>query len=159
MPLTFGLSSVRELFAKLKRDANLLDAEVTSDRLFNFVVTGYSMIDWVRNDPSVPASAKAENEVNLLRVDPWLKVCGDLATACKHFSFTRRVPITQSADAREGYGCGRFGKGTYGVGESSIEIQMNDGTAFSGLDLVNGVISKWQAFFEAHGVISETRQV
>jgi hypothetical protein len=153
MPLTFGLSSVRELFAKLERDADLLDAEVTSDRLFNFVVTGYSMIDWVRNDPSVPASAKAVYEVDLLHIDPWLKVCGDLATACKHFSFTQRVPITQSADARQGYGCGRFGKGAYGAGELSIEIQTNDGTTFTGLELVNGVISKWQAFFKTHGII------
>jgi hypothetical protein len=150
MALTFGLSSVGDLFAKLRRDADLLDTEVTSDRLFNFVVTGYSMIDWVKNDPSVPASAKTANEVNLLYVDAWLKVCGDLATACKHFSFTQRVPITQSADARQGYGCGRFGKGAYG--ELSIEIQMNDGTTFTGLDLVNGVISKWQSFFKAHGV-------
>jgi len=43
------------------------------------------MIDWMKNDPPVPASAKAKNEVHLLYVDPWLKVCGDLATACKHF--------------------------------------------------------------------------
>jgi len=35
----------------------------------------------------------------------------------------------------------------------SIEIQLNDGTKFTGLDLVNGIISKWQSFFEAHGII------
>jgi hypothetical protein len=92
MPQTIGLSSVGELFAKLARDADLLDVEVSSDHLFNFVVTGYPMIDWVKKDPSVPASAKAANEVNLLYGDPGLKVCGDLATACKHFSLTQRVP-------------------------------------------------------------------
>jgi hypothetical protein len=58
MSLTYGLSTAKELLEKLQRDAALLDEEVTSDRFFNFVVTGYSLIDWVKNDPVVPAAAK-----------------------------------------------------------------------------------------------------
>jgi hypothetical protein len=38
--LTFGLKTPRDLLEKLKRDATLLDDEVTSDRFFNFAVTG-----------------------------------------------------------------------------------------------------------------------
>lgn len=150
MALTFGLSSVRDLFAKLERDADLLHSEVTSDRLFNFVVTGYSMVDWIKNDPTVPASAKALGP--RLYAEPWLKVCGDLATAFKHFSFTSRVPVTESAEATRGYGCGRFGKGAYGVGELNIDIRLSDGTAFTGLELVNGVLTTWRAFFREHGI-------
>ena len=88
MTLTFGLSSTRDLFAKLQRDAAALESEVTSDRLFNFVVTGYSMIDWVKHDPSIPATAKAPAAVQTLYDDKWLKVCGDLATAVKHFALS-----------------------------------------------------------------------
>src|ERR1700687_3524557 len=44
-----------------------LEEEVTSDRLFNFVVTGYSMIDWVENDPNVPPAAKADPVIRGLR--------------------------------------------------------------------------------------------
>jgi hypothetical protein len=152
MTLTFGLSSVRDLFAKLQRDADALDEEVTSDRLFNFVVTGYSMIDWVRNDPAVPTSAKAKIVIEGLREDKWLKVCGDLATASKHFKLKRRVPVTSSATTSQGYGAGRYGKGGYGVGEESIEIQLNDGTKFYCLELVQGVIDTWQTFFTAHSI-------
>lgn len=71
-----------------------MDDEVTSDRLFNFVVTGYSMIDWIKNDPSVPASAKARALAQGLYDDQWLKICGDLATAVKHFKLTVRKPVT-----------------------------------------------------------------
>ena len=39
MSLTFGLQTPRDLLEKLKRDGSLLDDEVTSDRLFNFVIT------------------------------------------------------------------------------------------------------------------------
>lgn len=53
--------------------------------------------------------------------DKWLRVCGDLATAAKHFELTRRNPITSSATSRQGYGMGRYGKGGYGAGEESIK--------------------------------------
>ena len=91
MSLTYGLQTAKELLEKLRRDAALLDEEVSSDRFFNFVVTGYSLIDWIKNDPAVPAAAKAA--VSPLYSDPWLKVCGDLATASKHFILTTRVPM------------------------------------------------------------------
>ncbi|MGH6804172.1 MAG: hypothetical protein ACREC3_12520 [Methyloceanibacter sp.] len=153
MPLTFGFNSIRDLLAKLERDAKALDEdEVTGDRFLSFVLTGYSMIDWVKKDPSVPASAKQPSVVQALYADQWLKVCGDLATAVKHFTLTSRVPITNSTKLEDGFGVGGFGKAGYGVGEKSIEITLNDGTKFNGLDLVRGVLTTWKSFFRAHQI-------
>lgn len=152
MALTYGLSSARELLSKLERDAGLLDEEVTSDRFFNFVVTGYSLIDWIRNDPSVPSTAKATPVVDGLYNNVHLKVCGDLATASKHFSMTRRVSITDSATSDQGFGVGRYGVGGFGVGEGSIEIVLDDGTSFNALDLARDVVQVWQSFFKQHGI-------
>jgi hypothetical protein len=132
--------------------ADALDEEVTSDRLFNFVVTCYSMIDWVKNDPGIPASAKTDIAVQGVYNDKWLKVCGDLATASKHFKLTNRVPITSSATTSQGFGVGRYAKGGYGVAEESIEVQLNDGTTLVCLDLVRGVVACWQSFFSDHGI-------
>jgi hypothetical protein len=150
MPLTYGLQTAKELLEKLRRDAALLDEEVSSDRFFNFVVTGYSLIDWIKNDPAVPAAAKAA--VSPLYSDPWLKVCGDLATASKHFILTTRVPMTADASSNRGWGAGRFGKGGWGVGEESIAVKLNDGTTYSGLDLVKEVLQMWDRFFSTHGI-------
>jgi hypothetical protein len=111
MALTFGMSTVRDLFAKLQRDASLLEEEVTSDRLFNFVITGYSIIDWVRNDPSVPSTAKSRLVIESLRRDRQLEICGDLANGCKHFVLTQRKPITSLAPSTSGFGVGRYGIG------------------------------------------------
>lgn len=152
MSLTYGLSSICDLYAKLQRDAAALDEEVTSDRIFNFVLTGYAMIDWIKNDPSVPASAKASAAVDGLYSDQWLKICGDLATANKHFKLTKREPITKSVTAANGFGMGRYGKGGYGVGEESIVVQLNDGTSFNCLDLVNGVQVTWQKYLAVHKI-------
>ena len=152
MSLIYKLSTVRDLFEKLERDATSLRDEVTSDRMFNFVVTGYSMIDWINNDPSVPSSAKTASEIKSLHKDQWLKICGELANAAKHFTLKSRKPITSSAISSQGYGVGRFGKGGFGVGEEEIEIELNNGTKYGAFDLVNGVIDKWESFFLTHGI-------
>ena len=153
MALTFGFDSIRDVMAKLERDAAVLqNEEVSGDGFFNFVVTGYSMIDWVKKDPTLPASAKHSAAVDGLYSDQWLKVCGDLATACKHFQLTSRKPIADSAQSARGWSVGRFGMGGFGVGEESIEIQLNDGTVFNGLQLVQGVLQTWKSFFAAHKI-------
>src|SRR6266581_1034712 len=74
-----SLRSAADLLQKVRRDAALLDEEVTSDRFFNFVVTAYSLIDWIDHDPTVPITAKAPAEIAALRADPWLLLCGDAA--------------------------------------------------------------------------------
>lgn len=151
MPLTPGFNTIHDMLAKLERDADLLvNDAVTSDRFLNFVLTGYSMIDWVKNDPTVPAGAKVAR-ISLYS-NQALKICGDLANAGKHFSLTTRTPITKDATTEIGYGVGRYGLGGYGEGEEEIQIELNDGTALNALDLVRDVISEWKTFFAAHGI-------
>ena len=146
------LRSAVDLFAKVRRDAELLMQEVTSDRVFNFTVTAYSLIDWIRNDPAVPERAKQQSEIEKLRSDPWLKLCGDLATSAKHFELTTRKPTASEVTAQQGYGMGRFGKGGWGVGEEQITIHLPDGSAHDVLELVEGSQRTWGSFFALHGI-------
>jgi hypothetical protein len=149
---TFGLTSPPDLFAKLQRDADLLDKQVTSDCVFNFVVTGYSLIDWIKNDSRLPSSARNATATNTLYRD--LRICGDLANGCKHFVLGRnkRKAVTSAATTETGYGVGRFGKGGYGIGEESIVIRLNDGSTIDCLAFVRDVLSVWEKFFSAHGI-------
>jgi len=145
--LTFGFTSILDLFEKLKRGAVLLDEKVTSDRFFNFVITGYTMIDWVKNDSTIPATISKQSVVEEeLYKDEWLKICRDIATASKHFKLNTRKPITSSATSSQGFGAGRFGKGGFGTGEEGIKITLDDGTTFNCLDLAQNVIRTWQLF-------------
>ena len=132
------LNSATELFQKLKRDACRLHDEVTSDRFFDFVVTGYSLIDWVKKDTEISIDAQ------ILYDDHWLKICGDLATAAKHFELDRREPRTSAVVSEQAYGKGRYGKGAYGVGEEAIEVRMNDDTTCTLDELVEGVLDAWR---------------
>jgi len=97
MSLTFGLQNPRDLLDKLKRDAALLEEEVTSDRFFNFVVTGYSIVDWLKHEPSVPQAATLA-----MYKDRWIKICGDLATASKHFFHKVAVAAFRSVNMSHG---------------------------------------------------------
>jgi hypothetical protein len=150
MSLTFGLKTSRDLFDKLKRDVALLEQEVTSDRFFNFVVTGYSLIDWVKNGATTPPVARSD--VLDMYKNRYIQACGDLATASKHFSLDRRTPITSQATSDQGWGRGRYGKGGWGVGEEEITVWLDDGSTMTCLDFATNVIKAWDDFFSSHGM-------
>ena len=156
MYLTYGLLSARSLYEKLQRDAEALKEEVNSDRFFNFVVTGYSLIDWVKKDPSVPQTV--QTAVNDIHDDihhdqwKWIKRCGDIAIASKHFTVTRRQLITSSVTSEQGFGIARFGRGPFGLGEERIEVTLTDGRSFDCLELVSGVMNTWKKFFSLYDI-------
>lgn len=114
------------------------------------MVTGYSLIDWINNDPSVPPRAKTQSELDSLYGDHWLRLCGDIATAAKHFELLSRKPITSEVTSAQGYGLGRYGRGTYGMGEEQITIKLHDSTTYSASEVIAGVRSAWFGFFGKH---------
>jgi hypothetical protein len=153
MSLTYGLKNARDLLAKLERDAELLRNEVSTDRFFNFVVTAYSLADWVQNDPSVPLNAKAD--LTLFRSTNEIQICRDLANASKHFQLDPKrnpSPTVKSAHSDQGFGLGRFGAGAYGVGEEEIIVWLSTGTNIKGLDLIESTLRVWEHFFARHGM-------
>jgi hypothetical protein len=150
--LTPGLSSAVDLFHKLQRDVGRLNKEITSDDFFNFVITGYSLIDWVKHDISLPASARTSKEIDRLHSEHWLKVCGDLATASKHYTLTTRKPVVMTAESQQCFGKGRCGRGAYGVREEEIVIRINNGTEWTALEFACGVLQAWLQFFKRHEV-------
>jgi hypothetical protein len=151
MTLTPGLTSAVDLFHKLQRDIGRLDRGVSSDCFFDLVITGYSLIDWVKNDTSLPSAARDEALSGQLHQQPWLKVCGDLATASKHFVLKHRAPVVTSASSRTGYGLGRYGISSYGDGEEDIEVEVA-GKVWAAREFAVGVLQAWLQFFERHGV-------
>jgi hypothetical protein len=147
------LKTARDLLGKLSRDADLLHEEVSSDRFFNFVVTAYSLADWIQNDPSVNQSAKAD--LTRFRSMPCIKICRDLANASKHFQLDPKKnpnPKVASASSDQGFGVGRFGHGEFGVGEEEIFIALDDGSTQDGFSLMEDTLREWKAFFTQHGL-------
>jgi hypothetical protein len=137
----------------LQRDSSRLDEEVTSDSFFNFVITGYSLIDWVRNDPAIPPGARTDAVIAGLHNQPWLKVCGDFANASKHFKLHHRKPVVTGAKSRTVW-AGTFGKTRWGKGDADIEVEIDNGTVWTAREFSVGVLQVWLQFFERHGILA-----
>lgn len=126
---------------------------MSSDRFFNFVVTAYSLVDWVKNDPAVNPAAKAD--LQRFGATCAIQICRELANSSKHFELDPRRypnPKVQSAHADQGFGVGRFGVGGFGVGEEEIQIVLDDGTTQDGLTLMEDALREWNAFFAQHAI-------
>ena len=153
MSRTYGLRTARDLLAKLERDAELLRQGVSSDCFFNFVVTAYSLLDWVQNDPRVNQAAKSD--LGRFRSTQSIQICRDLANSSKHFTLDPKRnanPTVQSADSDRGFGVGRYGAGGYGVGEEKIAVLLDNGAAQDGLAVMESTLRDWKEFFAQHHV-------
>ena len=153
MSRTYGLRTSKDLLAKLERDAQLLQEEVSSDRFFNFVVTAYSLVDWIGNDPAVPASAKTA--LTQFRHKSEIEICRELANASKHFQLDPRRypnPMVASSDSEQGFGVGRYGVGGFGIGEEEITVFLSAGTSVNGLRVMEDALREWKTFFQNHAI-------
>lgn len=153
MNLRAALKTPSDLFEKLKRDARILQDQVSSDGLFNFVVTAHSLHDWIQKDPNAPKSAKSALTTH--RASELLKICRDIANANKHFELntsSKNKSVTRVVESKSGFGIGRYGAGPFGIGEESIEITLQDGAAFNLLQFSKDVEKAWSRFFAKHGM-------
>ncbi len=150
MSLTYGLQNGRDLFEKLKRDAALLEKEVSRDHFFHFVITAYHLCEWLEHDSAI--HKKVKSDLVNIRKEKSIAVCRDIANASKHYKLNKNYKnlVTDSADSSQGYGMGRYGAGAYGVGEEQIDIVLSDGTKLNALELKNNVIVLWKGFFSKH---------
>ncbi|MBN1411670.1 MAG: hypothetical protein JW969_12555 [Spirochaetales bacterium] len=149
MDLRYGFNNAKDLLSKLKRDISLLDEQVTGDRFFNFIITAYHLLEWIKNDESL--SLEVRNEVECIYDNKYFIICHDIANASKHFELLK-PPKTQSAVSNQGWGCGRYGKGAWGVGEESIDIVCSDGTKINALTLSQEILKMWESFFTKNGI-------
>jgi hypothetical protein len=144
MGLRYGLQTARDLFDKLQRDVHLLDEEVTSDRMFNLVVTARHLPEWIEKESGI-------KRLDELRDTDLFKTCRDIADASKHFELEEdRAKKTKvdEVSSRRGFGVGRYGKGGYGVGEESISIKIKSQDPVNALEFARRLIDLYTPFFE-----------
>jgi len=153
--LTYQLSCPQDLLEKLRSDVKLLEEQVTSYRFFNLVVTGYHIMDWIKNNESIPkATQKAAKK---MYENDYISVCRDIANASKHFKLDYENRKVDSAKSEQGpYGTGRFGKGVFGIGEEQITIECFDGCKYSALEFAKAILQTWDDFFREHNIKQST---
>ena len=150
MSLTAGMKTPRDMLTKLHTEHARLQQQVSSGDLMNFAITGYHLIEWIKRNPSTPATARADLET--MYQNPDIGVCRDITNEGKHFELRDdyKDRVTAKTSATSGFGAGRFGAGLYGVGEESIVIVLLDGTRFDALAWAQRVADAWETFFAKH---------
>jgi hypothetical protein len=143
LSLRYGLQTARDLFDKLKRDVQLLDEEITSDRMFNVVVVARHLVEWIEKESSI-------ERLNQIRDTDLFKTCRDIADASKHFKLNKdrakQTKVDEVSSSR-GFGVGRYGKGSFGVGEESISIKVKSQDPVNALEFARSLIDLYSPFF------------
>lgn len=148
-----GFQGPLDLFEKLLRDAEKLEAEVSSDHLFNFALTARHLAEWMERDRSL--AREARRRLARLTQSPSFRLCTELANACKHFTLRNRTLLHSTSSAR-GFGMGRFGHGGYGIGEEELTLQTPRGSV-KALHLVRELVAAFQAVFSSLAPPSDER--
>ena len=145
----YGFQTPRDLLEKLGRDAALLRREVTPDSLFNFVVTAWSLADWVTN-----TNAALRGDVDAtLRSDLYLRVCRDLATHSKHYTVTPKSfspPVVSGVDQVSGaFDPAAFQPSAFATGGFLVQV---GGDKYLMEVVIDRVLKLYEDFFTAHGL-------
>lgn len=147
----FGLRTAEDLCQKLRPDYETLRRQVTSDAVFNFVVTAHHLLtDWIDKDPSVDQAMKDKLRAKAQNSEA-LQMIRDLADGAKHFQIDRSMDmrLVESTSASSGFGIGRFGKGSYGTAEESAIFTRNNGEPMNILELAKTIMVLCDEFFPA----------
>ena len=153
--LTCKLYSCCDLLEKLRSDLKLLQEQVTSYRFFNFVITGYHIIDWIKNGDRIQESTRSA--ATEMRKNEYISICRDLTNASKHFKLNYKNRKVDSAKSVQGcFGTGRLGKGVFGIGEESITIKCSDGHEYNALELAKAILQTWETFFTTNNIQQST---
>jgi hypothetical protein len=164
MPLSFEISSPRDLLAKVRRDLARLeqasasqDRQAISDVLFDFAVSVTSVKDWLKKHG---CSTFTEQDVEIVvQGSPALSAFRDIANASKHRVITRYAPstlkVTASATALTHAAFdGGFDPLLYNQVQKPFRVKIvrGDGARFEAVQLAKQALGEWERFFQQHGL-------
>lgn len=162
--IRYDIRDYRDLFSKLKREAGRFEEDPSADNLFNAMVTAWSLADWVWSDVAVTremvtyltritGQTRRNGTYDYAEMDPYMRMCHNIATASKHgLVDNRRAIIVSEVGAEEGgYGDGPYGMGPYGGGRFYV-VYCGD-EAYSASEIVEHVIHLYEDFFATFALL------
>ena len=125
----FGMSSPREMLDKAKRELSKMKSDLNPDTIFNFFVTTYHVMDYVKTATRVPSPSAIKDMYD----DEDFKMCQFVCNQGKHSILRTVTPYSAFADGPSG------GDVIYEIVDGSNRAAV--------LHLGDKLIAKWEKFF------------
>lgn len=154
--LPYGFNDACDLFRKLERDAKRVAKAKRgvdlADHFFNFLVTGFHLVEWIEKSfPHIP-----EKEIQDLKSRSWFGAIRELANASKHFALnyeTRRIAALCSRYVGSGPIPSRLNpQELTGISVYIKESEIESPKRYSVLEFVNEILDGYREFAERHGI-------
>jgi len=114
------------------------ESDYYQDDIYAFFINCYHLQDWIKNDESVEAFAKAKVQGFIDR-NRELKLCRDICHGLKHLSSGMRSPL--------GPRIFRFNVST-GITRAEYSITTETGETFDAFELASKCVQLWERFIE-----------
>lgn len=144
----FEIASPRDLLDKAKRDYERMKAETSTDTVFDFFVTIYHVVDYVKALSTVSDSA-----IDQLYADADFKMCQFVCNKGKHIKLRGGEAYeAKHQPAIPGGTLGSFVLGVDRLGGPEKFVVLDGAQEVNVVELGARLISKWEAFFVTHGI-------
>lgn len=137
------LRSPRDMYEKAKRELDRMKSSPNIDTIFNFYVTAYHIMDYVKKQPGVPqASIKA------FYADSDFGTCNRICNRGKHL----KVGDPLTAHSRPGAVFGMAVWGDTAFSEAPSYTLVVDGRRVEVIPLAERLLVKWERFCKDNGI-------
>lgn len=153
-PYILGFNNSRDLLEKLNREKskvlNSKDSQEVMDNFFNFIITAYSIKDWIKKEFG------SLNEKKIYDEYPELGICQDTANASKHFIISeehfnskhrnkknKKAKLKKITFELKPYGKEVYGGGGYGGISTNIQTEESN-TSYTIHTFIDKVITAWK---------------
>lgn len=144
----FELRTPRDLLDKAQRDYAKMKAETSTDTIFNFFVTTYHVVDYVKALGTVPKAA-----IDQLYEDPDFMMCQFLCNKGKHLKLSQESSFEAKYEpAISGTPTGSFCLEADILSGPERFIVLDGGKEVDPVDLGGKLIHKWETFFIEQGI-------
>ena len=141
----FEISSPRDLFEKAKRDFERMKSDLNTDSIFNFFVTVYHVMDYVKAQGNARQDA-----IEKMYDDEDFRMCNYLCNKGKHLKLEKGDEFQTRHSVGAVFGKAMFNEVMFNEGESYSLIA--DGQKIDVTELGHRLLKKWEQLFAYNGI-------